>query len=525
MRIGEKQINLLVGGALFALLPIAWLQYRWISEVSEADQQRRTIELKGALERISADTDRDAGKLHATLIGPPGEDDYSLEERIGNYRAAEDGVPLLRILRLRSTEEEWRAEVWDEEKKRMIPAAVPGWWKGRPYRNGAVHSDPAALLGPAFAGESGEVGFIVLELDEGRVAEEYLPRLLRRHLGEEYAKEYAIRLLKQGGKEAGDASIGLFRRIQRGSAMAGPPPGRRGPPGWKKKRVGGPPGLDMVGDGIWRVEARYQGGSLEAVVARTRTRNLVLSFVTLLFLGMALTAVGYALRRSQRLARLQLEFTAGVSHELRTPLAVIISAGDNLAGGWVKDPLKVREYGALVRDEGTRLTGMVDQVLRFSEFEAERMPLEKQALLVSDVMEQIEREMRPVAERQGCEWDATYENGTFAGDRGALHVAVRNLVENGLRHGGGKWIGLRGEKTGKSVAFIVEDRGAGISPADLPHLFDAFYRGVESRAQQRKGSGLGLALVDRIARGHGGSVRVANKPDGGARFTLTIPCE
>ena len=82
-----------------------------------------------------------------------------------------------------------------------------------------------------------------------------------------------------------------------------------------------------------------------------------------------------------------------------------------------------------MRDEGTRLTGMVDQVLRFSEFEAERMPLEKRALLVSDVMEQIEREMRPVAERQGCEWDATYENGTFAGDRGALHVAVRNLVE------------------------------------------------------------------------------------------------
>ena len=120
MRIGEKQINLLVGGALFALLPIAWLQYRWISEVSEADQQRRTIELKGALERISADTDRDAGKLHATLIGPPGEDDYSLEERIGNYRAAEDGVPLLRILRLRSTAEEWSAEVWDEEKNQLL---------------------------------------------------------------------------------------------------------------------------------------------------------------------------------------------------------------------------------------------------------------------------------------------------------------------------------------------------------------------------------------------------------------------
>jgi signal transduction histidine kinase len=109
----------------------------------------------------------------------------------------------------------------------------------------------------------------------------------------------------------------------------------------------------------------------------------------------------------------------------------------------------------------------------------------------------------------------------LSGDAAALHAALRNLVENALRHGGGKWVGVRAEKG----VFTVEDRGPGISPADLPHLFDAFYRGVDSRAQQRKGSGLGLALVDRIARAHGGTVKVSNKPDGGARFTLTIPCE
>jgi signal transduction histidine kinase len=264
---------------------------------------------------------------------------------------------------------------------------------------------------------------------------------------------------------------------------------------------------------------------MDDVVGRTRRRNLIVSGVTLLFLALAIAAVSYALRRSQRLARLQLEFTAGVSHELRTPLAVIVSAGDNLAGGYVRDPLKVREYGALVRDEGTRLTGMVDQVLRFSEFEAERLPMEKRAVLVSDVMENVEREMRPVAERQGCEWESSYENATLSADGPALHVAVRNLVENALRHGGGKWISVRGGKQGTEIVFTVEDRGPGIAPADMPHLFDPFYRGVESRARQRKGSGLGLALVDRIARAHGGSVTASNKPDGGARFTVRIPSE
>lgn len=518
MRMSEKQVNVLVGGALLALLPLAWLQYRWISEVAEADQQRRTRELTAALERVSAETDRAAGQLHATLVGPRSGDGVPLEERVANYTPGEDALPVLRVLRATEGEEGVRAEAWDPAQGRMVATAVPGWWNEQVVREGPIHAEPAALLGPAFGEEDERAGFVVLELDERKIVDEFLPRLVQAQLGEIYRNEYSIRVVKTGQALGGDVAVPVFRQINRGAPPPGPPPGRGGR---KKKKGGRPPGVGFPGPGIWRLEATHREGSLESVVSRTRVRNLAVSGVTLLFLGMAMVAVGYALRRSQRLARLQLEFTAGVSHELRTPLAVIVSAGDNLAGGYVKDPAKVREYGALVRDEGTRLTGMVDQVLRFSEFEADRIPLEKRAFLISDVMDSLEREMRPVAERQGCEWEATYTNGTLSGDAGALHVALRNLVENALRHGGGKWVGIRAEKG----VFTVEDRGAGIAPADMPHLFDAFYRGVDSRAQQRKGSGLGLALVDRIARAHGGTVRAVNKPGGGARFTLTIPSE
>ncbi len=518
MRMSEKQVNVLVGGALLALLPLAWLQYRWISEVAEADQQRRTRELTAALERVSAETDRAAGQLHATLVGPRGGDGVPLEQRIANYTAGEDGLPLLRVLRATEGEDGVRAEVWDAAQRRMVGVAVPEWWNEQVVREGPIHADPAALLGPAFGEEDERTGFVVLELDERTIVDQFLPRLVKEQLGEIYLNEYSVRVVKFSEAVRGDVAVPVFRQINRGSAPPGPPPGRGG---WKKKKGGRPPGAGFAGPGIWRLEATHRDGTLESVVARTRVKNLAVSGVTLLFLAMAMVAVGFALRRSQRLARLQLEFTAGVSHELRTPLAVIVSAGDNLAGGYVKDPAKVREYGALVRDEGTRLTGMVDQVLRFSEYEADRIPLEKLAILVSDLMANLEREMRPVAERQGCEWDIAYTNGTLSGDAGALHVALRNLVENALRHGGGKWVGIRAE----NGVFTVEDRGAGISPADLPHLFDPFYRGVESRAQQRKGSGLGLALVDRIARAHGGSVKASNKPEGGARFVLTIPCE
>jgi signal transduction histidine kinase len=531
MRLSERQINLLAGGAVVALLPLAWLQYRWISEVSEADQQRRMEELKGALERIARETDLGAGRVHAALIGPPGGDDFPLEERLRGYRPAEDAVPIREVFRIREAPEGLEAERWDSATERMVRTAVPGWWTERSPGEGPIQGNPPALLGPAFDEESGETGFLVLELDAQKVLAEYLPRVIGRHVGAGYLlQEYATQVTAVGEAVNADASVGLFRRVDRG--VVPPAPGRgavwrkKGAPGKKK---GGPFGLAVVsgvaGGGIWMLHAVHRSGSLDAKVERTRMRNLIVSGVTLLFLALAMLAVGHALRRSQRLARMQLEFTAGVSHELRTPLAVIVSAGDNLAGGYVKEPARVREYGALVRDEGTRLTAMVDQVLRFSEYEADRMPLERRALLISDVLENLEREMRPIVERQGAEWEMTFENATLSGDAAALHTAVRNLAENALRHGGGKWVGVRAAGEGGAVTFTVEDKGPGISPVDLPHLFEPFYRGVDSRAQQRKGSGLGLALVDRIARAHGGSVKASNRPDGGARFVLTIPGE
>ncbi|MBI2689969.1 MAG: HAMP domain-containing histidine kinase [Acidobacteria bacterium] len=544
MRMSEKQVNVLVGGALLALLPLAWLQYRWISEVSEADQQRRRGELKAAMERIADETDRDATDLHASLIGPIGRDDEPLDRRIMALRPDDESLPVAAVISLFDAGEgDWRAEQWNPEMRGMAQTEVPDWWRKRSFREGPIHAEPPALVGPVQDDRSEGPGWLVVKLDEKKIAEHYFPTLIRHHLGEEFLREYAVRIVARDGSQTlyssvsggfpgqPDGTIPLLRRVRRALAEAPPPPpGSTPPPPPPRKKKGrrfggeGPP-PEFGGGGVWRLEIRHTDGSLDTVVARTRMRNLVVSGITVLLLGLAFMALGFAVRRSQRLARLQLEFAAGVSHELRTPLAVIVSAGDNLAGGYVKDPAKVREYGALMRDEGTRLTGMVEQVLRFSAIESEQMPLEKRAVLVSDVMESVEREMKPVGDRQGCVWESRVENATFSGDRGALHVAVRNLVENAMRHGGGKWVGVSGQKSGESVVFTVEDRGTGVPATDLPHLFEPFYRGADSRAQQRKGSGLGLALVNRIAKAHGGKVEVSNKAEGGARFVLTIPCD
>jgi signal transduction histidine kinase len=109
-----------------------------------------------------------------------------------------------------------------------------------------------------------------------------------------------------------------------------------------------------------------------------RKRNLAVGFGVLALLAVAIAVMLIALRRAQILAQLQLEFVAGVSHELRTPLSVIRSAGENLADGVTKGPESVRRYGALVRDEGRRLSEMVEQILAFARTSSafERQPVE-----------------------------------------------------------------------------------------------------------------------------------------------------
>jgi signal transduction histidine kinase len=109
-----------------------------------------------------------------------------------------------------------------------------------------------------------------------------------------------------------------------------------------------------------------------------------------------------------------------------------------------------------------------------------------------------------------------------AGDSTAIVRAVRNLVENALVHGGMP-VTVDVSAAGGAVRIAVEDRGNGLPSDELKRLWDPFYRGQRAQAEQRPGSGLGLALVQRIAKAHGGRVEAENIPGGGARFTMSLP--
>jgi signal transduction histidine kinase len=280
----------------------------------------------------------------------------------------------------------------------------------------------------------------------------------------------------------------------------------------------------------WRLLVRHRAGSLEAAVSHARWRNLALSFGILMLMTVSVGLIVIAARRAQALARQQMEFVAGVSHELRTPVSVIGAAADNLAQGVVTEPGRVKQYGSTIQNEARRLGDTVERVLQFAGIQAGRASGHRVIVSPAEIVEDALAVSGPAIADAG----ATLERDIPAGlpavlaEPAALRSALQNLVGNAIKYGGPTpWVRVsaRAASTRRSreIQIVVEDRGLGIPPADLPHVFEPFYRGTEAQSQQIHGNGLGLSIVRSIVEAHGGRVTVASTPGKGSAFTIHLP--
>jgi signal transduction histidine kinase len=270
----------------------------------------------------------------------------------------------------------------------------------------------------------------------------------------------------------------------------------------------------------------HRSGSLDAAVAQLRRRNLAVSFTVLALLASSVAIVLVSAAGAQRLARQQMEFVSTVSHELRTPLAVICSAGENLADGVVRDADQLKNYGKIVSSEGRRLSEMVEQILSFAGMQS---GLKKHAFGPTNLATVVDRALEaldvPIREN-GFEIERNVSEALppVLADASALTRAIQNLIANALKYSGAsRWLGLSATSDGRFVRIVIQDRGIGISPSDLPHIFDPFYRGRAAVDGQIQGSGLGLSLVKDIVAAHGGQIRVTSAPGIGSTFTITLP--
>jgi signal transduction histidine kinase len=371
-------------------------------------------------------------------------------------------------------------------------------------------------------------GFLILELNEEFLEQQYVPELATRHFGEiglttfgvavrtakaPYRTIYTTNANLPVSSFAPDATVNLFDSVAEEARRRGHAP------------------LQPASEGEqWQLLVQHSSGSVDFGVAQWRRRNLAISFGLLAILAGAMVLLFSVARRAERLARLQMEFVAGVSHELCTPLAVINSAAENIVDGVVEGSRQVREYGSMIREQGRRLERLVDEVLLFAAGRfgrsgydlrpTEVVPVLEQSLTVAETMLRdagftLQKEIRP-------------ELPFVIADPEAMGKCVDNLISNAMKYSAeNRCVSIRAgcgpNSAYPEVQISVEDKGIGISPVDLPHVFEPFYRAQGVRDGQIRGVGLGLYLVKRMMEAMGGSVSVSSKLSKGSVFTLHFP--
>jgi signal transduction histidine kinase len=279
----------------------------------------------------------------------------------------------------------------------------------------------------------------------------------------------------------------------------------------------------------WRVLLKHRAGSVEMAVARLRIRNLAVSFGILFLLAASVVIIIITSRRSQQLARKQMDFVAGVSHEFRTPLAVIHAISENLADGLITEKAEIEKCGMVIRDDVRRLAAMVEEVLQLAGAFRGKALYHRSPVDLAALIDQVLARYPQLG--QGGDWqlEKRIEAGLpqVLADSTALRSALGNILDNAIKYSGNKrWISIKAlTQTAPSpaVVMIIEDKGRGITVEDMPHIFEPFYRGQEVRAAQIHGNGLGLSLVKNIVDAHGGTIRVESVAGTGTTFTVTLP--
>jgi two-component system sensor histidine kinase MprB len=213
----------------------------------------------------------------------------------------------------------------------------------------------------------------------------------------------------------------------------------------------------------------------------------------------------------------QRQLVADASHELRTPVTslrtnaeILMESGDQL------DPEDRRHLLEDVVEQTEELSTLVADLIEVGRGALPDSSMEDERLdeLVQDAVARARRNSPQT------QYVATFTPVLVRGNAARLTRAINNLLDNAARH---TEAGTVVEVTVDATGLTVRDHGSGIAEADLPHIFDRFFRGASSRGKQ--GSGLGLAIVRQIAEQHQGAVTAANASDGGAVFTLQLPTE
>ncbi len=276
----------------------------------------------------------------------------------------------------------------------------------------------------------------------------------------------------------------------------------------------------------WVLRVAEKDDATQAALARKHLVDSLLIGGAVAVIVVGLGFLVFAIRRERRLNELKSEFISNVSHELKTPLSIISMFGEMLSLGRTKSPEQAHEYAEIIWRESVRLGRLIDNVLDFAKIERGMGVYE---FADGDLAEVVERALelsqrRVQAAEMTLETDIATDLPPVRLDANAYTLAVLNLIDNAIKYApDGKKILVKLARVGDRLVLSVRDWGQGIDPEEHAKIFDRFYRARAIRLKPIRGSGIGLALVQHIARAHRGEITVESEVGKGSTFSLWVP--
>jgi two-component system phosphate regulon sensor histidine kinase PhoR len=243
--------------------------------------------------------------------------------------------------------------------------------------------------------------------------------------------------------------------------------------------------------------------------------------------GRGAIAILHDITDLERLERVRKDFVANVSHELRTPLTAIRGYTETLLEGALEDRENNRKFLEIIKTHAIRLNSIASDLLALSELESGKPTAEQARVSVRAALEAALRTVEAEARGRGVKLiHGHVEEVTVLGERVHLEQALVNLLDNAVkfnRPDGEVRVEVTRTKDDE-VSVTIADNGIGIPSADLPRLFERFYRVDKARSREVGGTGLGLSIVKHIVERMHGRVTVESQLGKGSVFTILFPC-
>jgi two-component system sensor histidine kinase SenX3 len=279
-----------------------------------------------------------------------------------------------------------------------------------------------------------------------------------------------------------------------------------------------------------RRDGKVREGEIDLVTSRFNGRTASFA-VRVALLGSTPADNGLVLvlaedqTESRRVDEVRRDFVANISHELKTPVGALALLAETVEDA-AHDPEAVLRFAGRMRQEATRLTDLVQDLIMLSRIQAAEPVPDPSPLSIDTVVAEAVDRCRMRATAHGIDLATTGETGmTIVGDEDLMVTALRNILENAVAYSPEKTrVLVSTRRAGRQAAEIsVADQGIGIPERDLERIFERFYRVDPARSRATGGTGLGLAIAKHVVAAHGGSITVWSKEGAGSTFTIRLP--